>query len=73
MRGIQSSIDAIVSRNRQNAVSKMTVKGGEAGKALAKAARLSQEVIPGTVVVDDVQYTVFILGLHPMTDDYWVL
>lgn len=73
MRGVSSSIDSIVRRNRQNARSQTVVKGGEAGKELAKAARLPQTVSQGMVMFDGEQKQVFILGLHPMTDDYVML
>lgn len=73
MRGVNSSIDSIVRRNRQNAHSQTIIKGGEAGKTLAKQASLPQSVMPGLVEFGGEQKKVFILGLHPMTDDYVML
>jgi hypothetical protein len=70
---VKTNIDSIIRGNRQRAVSKGVVKGGEAGKTLAKSARLSTDVTNGMVMVDGEQKKVFILGMHPMTDDYVIL
>ena len=69
----RTSLNAIVNANRLRATSKTVIKGGESGKQLAKEAKLSQDITEGRVEVDGVEKDVFILGLHPMTDDYIVL
>lgn len=66
-------MDSIVRGNRARAHSKMVVRGGEAGKMLAKEARLAETIREGRVEVGGEEKDVFIFGLHPMTDDYIVL
>lgn len=73
MRNVNTSMDAIIRGNRARAHSKTVIRGGEAGKQLAKEAKLTEDITEGRVVVDGEEKTVFILGLHPMTDDYIVL
>jgi len=73
MRNVNTSLDAIIRGNRARAHSKTVVRGGEAGKMLAKQAKFSEDVSEGRVEVGGEEKTVFILGLHPMTSDYIVL
>lgn len=66
-RGVTTSLDYIVRRNRIRAASNATViHGGQAGRELAEAAKSALTVKSAMAELDGEMRVKFVLGLHPV-------